>query len=60
MALWCDDDSEFCVATLFLFVLSFCLFRAAPEAYGGSQARGRIRAVAAGLCQNRGNAKSEL
>ena len=28
------------------FFLSFCLFRAAPVAYGGSQARGPIRAVA--------------
>ena len=27
----------------------FCLFRAAPTAYGSSQARGRIRAAAAGL-----------
>ena len=27
----------------------FCLFRAAPTAYGNSQARGRIRAVAASL-----------
>ena len=27
----------------------FCLFRAAPVAYGGSQARGQIGAVAAGL-----------
>ena len=25
----------------------FCLFRATPEAYGGSQARGRIRATTA-------------
>ena len=30
----------------FFFFLSFCLFRAAPVAYGGSQARGPIRAVA--------------
>ena len=29
-----------------------CLFRAAPEAYGGSQARGWIRTTAAGLCQS--------
>ena len=29
-------------------------------AYGGSQARGPIRAVAAGLCQNHSNARSEL
>ena len=31
---------------VFLFV---CLFRAAPSTYGGSQARGQIRAVVAGL-----------
>ena len=29
------------------FVLSFCVFRAIPIAYGGSQARGLIGAVAA-------------
>ena len=28
-------------------------------AYGGSQARGQIRAVAAGLCQSHSNAGSE-
>ena len=36
----------------FFFFIFFCLFAiswAAPEAYGGSQARGLIRAVAAGL-----------
>ena len=35
-----------------LFIYLFCLFafsRASPTAYGGSQARGLIRAVAAGL-----------
>ena len=32
---------------LFVFVSVFCLFRAAPAEYGGSQARGRIGAVAA-------------
>ena len=31
------------------FFLVFCLFRASPMAYGDSQARGWIRAVAAGL-----------
>ena len=36
----------------------FCLFRAAPAAYGSSQARGRIGAVAAGLYQS--HARSEL
>ena len=35
----------------FCFVL-FCLFRATPVAYGGSQARGLIRAVATGLRQS--------
>ena len=40
----------------------FCLFafsRAAPAAYGGSQARGLIGAVAAGLHQSHSNAGSE-
>ena len=32
---------------------------AAPAAYGGSQARGRIRAVAAGLHQSHSNTRSE-
>ena len=34
--------------------------RAAPVAYGGSQARGRIRAVAAGLHHSHSNTISEL
>ena len=37
---------------------SFCVFRAAPKAYGGFQARGPIGAVAAGLCYSRSNAGS--
>ena len=40
--------------------LSFCLFRATPAAYGGSQARGPIRAVGAGLCLGHSNFESEL
>ena len=36
-------------AMLDFFFPLFCLFRAAPGVYGGSQARGPIRAVAAGL-----------
>ena len=36
------------------FIL-FLLFRTTPTAYGGSQARGRIGAVAAGLCQSHSN-----
>ena len=43
-----------------LFIYLFVSFpRAAPAAYGGSQARGLIRAVAAGLCQSHSNAGSE-
>ena len=41
----------------------FCLFAiswAAPAAYGGSQARGRIRAVATSLRQSHSNGGSEL
>ena len=34
--------------------------RAAPEAYGSSQARGRIGATAAGLHHSHSNARSEL
>ena len=38
------EESSYC----FLF----CLFRAVPVAYGGSQARGRIEAVAAGTARS--------
>ena len=39
----------------------FMLFLwATPTAYGGSQARGPIGAVAIGLCQSHSNAGSEL
>ena len=44
-----------------LFFLCFFAFsRAAPSAYGGSQARDLIRAVAAGLCHSHSNVGSEL
>ena len=45
---------------VFVVVVVVCLFREASEAYGSSQARGIIRAVATGLCQSHGNAGSEL
>ena len=45
---------------LYLFILSFCLLRAASVAYGGSPVRGQIGAVAAGLRQSHSNAKSGL
>ena len=44
---------------LFWFGFVFCLFGTTPTAYGGSQARGPIGAVAAGLCQSHSNARSE-
>ena len=46
-----------------LFYFIFCLFafsRAAPAAYGGSQARGLIGAVASGPRQSHSNSGSEL
>ena len=43
----------------FFFFFFFCIFRAAPAAYGGSQARGQIRAAAAGLHHSHSNAGSE-
>ena len=39
--------------------LSFVFSRAAPAAYGGSQARGLIGAVAAGLHHSHSNAGSQ-
>ena len=44
---------------IYLFIYLFVLFRAIPEAYVGSKARGLIRAVAAGLRHSHGNARSE-
>ena len=45
------------------FCFLFCLFvftRAAPMAYGGSQTRSLIGAVAAGLRQSHSNTRSKL
>ena len=47
------------IALLLLLLLVFCLFRAIPTAYGGSQARGPIGAVATGLHHSHSNARSE-
>ena len=44
----------------FLNFYSFCFFRTALRAYGGSQARGLIGAVAAGLHHSHSHAGSEL
>ena len=39
----------------FIYLFIFCLFRAAGVTYGSSQARGQIRAVAAGLRYSHSN-----
>ena len=41
------------------FILFFCLFRAAPTAYEGSQARVPVGAIAASPCQSHSNVGSE-
>ena len=41
------------------FFFFFVFSRAAPEAYGGSQARGLIGAIAVGLHQSHSNSGSE-
>ena len=43
----------------FFFFGLFAISLAAPSAYGGSQARGRIRAVATGLHHSHNNAGSK-
>ena len=45
---------------IFIFIFIFCFFRAAPVAYGGSQARGLFGTPAAGLHHSHSNARSEL
>ena len=53
--------STFKINFLFLsFFFFFFLFRVAPVAYGGSQARGLIRATATGLHHSHGNVGSKL
>ena len=52
------NSGNLCFFVLFCFV--FCLFRAVPIAYGGSQARGWIGAVTAGLCHSHSNLGSKL
>ena len=52
-----SSHNSFCLfVCLFVF---FCHFRAIPMAYGGSQARSQIRAVAAGLHHSHSNTGSE-
>ena len=44
---------------MYLFIY-FCCFRATPEVYGSSQAKGPIGAAAAGLNHSHSNVSSEL
>ena len=45
---------------LFIYFVFLLFLWATPTAYGGSQARGRIGAVAPSLCQSHSNTGSEL
>ena len=60
MLSWSKQQAKLMFRSFSLNFFIFCLFRAALSAYGGSQARGRIRAAAAGLCQSHSNTGSEL
>ena len=54
------DLPHFCtLGFFFFFFFSFC-FRATPVAYGGSQARGQIGAVANSLHHSHSNTRSKL
>ena len=58
----CEIIIFYFIYFIYLFLSSFCLFAfsvAIPTAYGGSQARGLIGAVAAGLRQSHSNTGSE-
>ena len=55
----CTDIKAIGLPIVFVFIF-FAFSRAAPAAYGDSQARGLIRAAAAGLHQSHSNTGSEL
>ena len=55
--IYTDSGSQPCLH-FFFFFLSFS--RATPEAHGGSQAKGPVGAVAAGLCHSHSNTRAEL
>ena len=44
---------------IYLFIYLLVFLRVAPVAYGGSQAKGQIGAVTAGLCHSHSHARSE-
>ena len=51
--------SSYLSISLHIYFCCCCLFRATPIPYGGSQARGPIRAIAAGLHHSHSNVGSE-
>ena len=48
-------DRRLVFFALFVLFCFFCLFRATPEAHGGSQSRGPMGAIAAGLHHSHSN-----
>ena len=57
--LWMPESVAPSRNSIFFFVFVFCLFRATPTAYGGSQARGPIGATAASLHHSPSNDRSK-
>ena len=58
--LWVYPENKYLYLFIYFFFFVFCPFRAIPTAYGGSQARGLIKAVAAGLYHSHSNTGFEL
>ena len=56
--LLCSTHGNYSNHSTFILLID-CLFKAAPTAYGDSQARGRIGATAAGLHHRHSDAGSE-
>ena len=53
------NSEKLCNVYSILFYFVFCLFRRAPVAFGGSQARSQIRAAAVGLPHSHSYARSK-
>ena len=47
-----QQEVPVCLFIYYLFIYLFLSFRAAPEAYGSSHARGQIGSVAVSLCHS--------
>ena len=61
MKTWIDHEQNNKEVTenFVLFYFCFCLFRAAPKAFGSFQARSRIGAVASGIHHSHSNMGSQ-